>query len=189
MSITPARLVIALASAFATAVLVGARPATADSGVLPAIDHGRGCVVDPADSAVTLDSLRHRCSLDQQNAIFAAAGPGASPTGATDGWVVSPAAIHSIAPALWRGKTFYTGPDGGHLMNRVTGAGIEGFPAQVYVDSAITDGAPTWVLNYELSPIPQIYDEIREITPGVWFGYSWWRETSPPTLLLTFALA
>ncbi|MGW4371832.1 hypothetical protein ACWEKT_40075 [Nocardia takedensis] len=189
MRIIPARLIIALATALATALLVGARPAAADSGALPAIDYGGGCFVDPVDSAVTLNSLRSRCSLEQQNAIFSAAGPGASPSGATDGWVLSPAAIHSIAPGLWRGKTFYTGPEGGHLTNRVTGAGIEGFPAQVYLDAAITDGAPAWVLNYESSPIPQIYDEIREITPGVWFGYSWWRETSPPTLLLTFALA
>ncbi|WP_216908610.1 hypothetical protein [Nocardia noduli] len=45
------------------------------------------------------------------------------------------------------------------------------------------------MLNYDLSPVPQIYDEIREITPGVWFGDSWRRDTAPPTLLLTFALA
>jgi hypothetical protein len=103
--------------------------------------------------------------------------------------VIRPVDMQSWAPAVWIGKTFYTGPDGGYLQNRITGAGIEGWRADVYTAPAILDGRPTWALNYATSPTPQIYDEIREITPGVWFGYSWRRDTASPTMLLSFAIA
>ncbi|MFI9505697.1 hypothetical protein [Nocardia sp. NPDC052566] len=165
-------------------------PASADSGVTAAAaDYGGGCVLYPDDKAATLDSLRFRCSPEQQDAIFRDAPRGAVPMGVKDGWVTRPPNLQGIAPALWIGKTFYTGPDGGRLMNRVTGAGIEGFPADVYTAPALLDGRPTWALNYAPSIVPQVYDEIREITPGVWFGYSWWRGAIQTTLLLTFALA
>lgn len=172
-------------------ILLGTAPtASADSGVVPAAaDYGGGCVLYPDDRAATLDSLRFRCSAEQQDAIFRDAPRGNVPMGVKNGWVTRPPAIQGIAPALWIGKTFYTGPDGGRLMNRVTGAGIEAFPADVYTAPALTDGGPTWALNYAPSPIPQVYDEIREVTPGVWFGYSWWRGAVQTTLLLTFALA
>jgi hypothetical protein len=74
-------------------------------------------------------------------------------------------------------------------MNRVTGAGIQAWKANVYTAPAILDQQPAWALNYAPSPTPQVYDEIREITPGVWFGYSWWRGLVQTTMLLTFALA
>ncbi len=188
MSTNRARFLMALTAAFTTTFAIEAQLASADSGAVPAKDYGDGCVVDPADRSVTIDSLRSWCSLEQQTAIFSDASAGSVPRGVTNGWVVSPAAIHPIAPTFWTGKTFYTGSDGGYLMNQVTSAGFEGFRADVYTGPAITDGRPTWVLNYDSSPIPQIYDEIREITPGLWFGYSWRRDTAPPTLLLTFAL-
>ncbi|MGN2634745.1 hypothetical protein ACTD5D_00820 [Nocardia takedensis] len=184
-ALTMTGLLAAVSAVCATALPV----ASADSGVAPVIDYGGGCVVDPGDRAVTVNSLRSRCSLEQQNTIFSAASLGAVPDGVTSGWVTTPAYLQAVAPAIWTGKTFYTGPDGGYVMNRVTGAGIESFPADVYSGPAIRDGAPTWVLNYAPSPIPWVYDEIRQITPGVWFGYSWRRDTAPPTLMLTFALA
>ncbi|MGW4717426.1 hypothetical protein [Nocardia sp. NPDC004260] len=156
----------------------------------PAVaDYGGGCVLYPDDKAATLDSLRFRCSPEQQDAIFRAAPLGAVPVGVKSGWVTRPPVMQAIAPPLWIGKTFYTGPDGGFLMNRLTGAGFEAWGADVYVAPALTDGQPTWALNYAPSPTPQVYDEIREVTPGVWFGYSWWRGMFQTTLLLTFALA
>ncbi len=109
--------------------------------------------------------------------------------GVKNGWVVRPRDMQGPTSGLWIGKTFYTSPNGGYLMNRFTGAGIEGIRADVYTAPAILDGRPTWALNYAPSPTPQTYDEIREITPGVWFGYSWQRGTTPPTIQLTFALA
>ncbi|MEV0298816.1 hypothetical protein [Nocardia sp. NPDC050710] len=166
----------------------GIPAATADDHAA-ASDYGGGCVVDPGDRAATIDALRFRCSLEQQVAIFHAAPRGEVPMGTKNGWVISPGYLQSSAPAIWIGKTFYTGPDGGYVMNRITGAGIEGWQADVSAGPAIMDGAPAWVLNYAPSPTPQIHDEIREITPGVWFGFSWRRDTAPPTLLLSFALA
>ncbi|MFD0361951.1 hypothetical protein ACFQZZ_10900 [Nocardia sp. GCM10030253] len=163
--------------------------ATADSGVGGVSDYGGGCLLDPGNRAATIDSLRFRCSADQQDAIFNDAPRGAVPMGAKNGWVIRPVDMRSWTPAVWIGKTFYTSSDGGYLMNRITGAGIEGWRADVYSAPAILDGGPTWALNYAPSPTPQVYDEIREITPGVWFGYSWWRESASPRMMLSFALA
>ncbi|MEU4343609.1 hypothetical protein AB0H00_20465 [Nocardia sp. NPDC023852] len=164
--------------------------ASADPAITQAaVDYGDGCVLYPDDKAMTVDSLRFRCSADQQQLIFRDAPLGAVPMGRKDGWVTSPPVMEDIAPGLWLGKIFYTGPDGGYLTNRVTSAGIEAWQADVYSAPALTDGQPAWALDYSPSPTPPVYDEIREVTPGVWFGYSWWRGGLQTTRLLTFALA
>ena len=151
-------------------------------------DFGGGCVLYVNNPAATVDSLRNRCSPDQQDRIFAAAPRGDVPTGVTNGWVTRPPVMEVVAPPFWIGKTFYTGPDGGTLLNRITGANIPGWPAYVYSGPALTDQRPTWVLDYAPSITPQIRDEIREVTPNVWFGYSWWRGYFQTALLLTFVL-
>ncbi len=175
----------ALAFSLCVSSFISLPVAAADS----VTDYGGGCVLDRNNRAVTVDSLRFRCSDRQQDAIFRDAQRGAVPMGVKNGWVVRPRDMQGPTSGLWIGKTFYTGPNGGYLMNRFTGAGIEGIRADVYTAPAILDGRPTWALNYAPSPTPQTYDEIREITPGVWFGYSWQRGTTPPTIQLTFALA
>lgn len=151
-------------------------------------DYGGGCVLFANDRAATVDSLRFRCNPEQQDAIFRDA-PRRRAHGSQERLGGAPRGHAVVDPAVWIGKTFYTGPDGGYLMNRITGAGIEGWPANVYTAPAILDGQPTWALDYAPSPTPQVYDEIREVTPGVWFGYSWWREGGQNSLMLTFALA
>ncbi|MEV0250025.1 hypothetical protein AB0H76_25745 [Nocardia sp. NPDC050712] len=165
--------------------------AAADSGageVLPAVDYGAGCVLEPQDKAATVAALRFHCSAEQQDAIFRAAEAGAVPQGVKNGWVVRPAATSGTAAGAWIGKTFYTGPDGGWLMNRVTGAGVEAWRAEVYRAPGYLDGRETWALDYLPSPTPPVYDEIREVTPGVWYGYSWWRGALQTVLLLAFVL-
>ncbi len=96
-----------------------------DVETTPAVaDYGSGCVLYPDDKAATIDSLRFRCSAEQQDAIFRDAPLGAVPTGVKAGWVTRPPVMQAVAPPLWIGKTFYTGPDGVYLMNRLTGAGV-----------------------------------------------------------------
>ncbi|MEV6136579.1 hypothetical protein AB0L63_11060 [Nocardia sp. NPDC051990] len=184
---------------FPSLFLGAAAPAAADSGILDSevddsevidatVDYGDGCVLYPDNATATIESLRSRCSAEQQDAIFRDASRGEVPMGVTNGWVTRPPIMEAVAPALWIGKTFYTDPDGGFLVNRITSEGLEAWKADVYTAPAIMDGRPTWVLDYAPSPTPPVYDEIREVTPNVWFGYSWWRGHFQTTLLLTFAL-
>ncbi|UFS96895.1 hypothetical protein [Nocardia huaxiensis] len=151
-------------------------------------DYGGGCVLFTGNRAATIDSLRFRCAPWQQEAIYRDAPRGNVPMGVKDGWVASPPFWQAVAPAIWIGKTFYTGPDGGHLLNRITRAGIEGWPADVYTAPSVVDGGPAWALDYRPSPSPWLYDEIREVTPGVWFGYSFSREGGGVAQILTFIL-
>ncbi|WP_459548866.1 hypothetical protein [Nocardia sp. X0981] len=161
--------------------------ATTDSSA--ATDYGKGCVIDPASRAVTIDSLRRRCTVEQGKVIYTTARAGSVPSGAKNGWVTESSAIQPVTPPFWIGKTFDTGPDGGRLLNRVTRADIPGWPAYVYRGPSRIDGEPTWVLDYTPAVTPQVYDEIREVVPGVWFGYSWWRGEQQTPLLLSFVLA
>lgn len=172
---------------FSSLLLFASAAVSADSRT-ELTNYGAGCVLDPGNPAATIDALRFRCNVSQQDQIYRDAEAGAIASGLTNGWVTRPPQLEAAAPALWIGKVFRTGPDGGSLTNRVTGAGIEAFPATVVRAPSILDGRPTWALDYAPSPAPQAYDEIREITPGVWFGYSWWREGAWP-LLAAFVLA
>ncbi|MFI1916979.1 hypothetical protein [Nocardia sp. NPDC020380] len=152
-------------------------------------DYGGGCVLYTNNIAATVDSLRFRCDPGQQDALFRDAPRGDVPVGTMDGWVISPRDMQSWTPAVWIGKSFYTGPNGGYLLNRVTPAGIEAWPANVYSGPSVLDGQPAWILDYAPSPSPQLIDEIREITPGVWFGYSYQRGPGGYAYQLSFALA
>lgn len=183
----PAALTVTLTVLPAATAHAGPAPVTGHTPAAVA-DYGGGCVIDPADPARTVDSLRFRCGAAQAEEIYSGAEAGAVPTGVKNGWVTSTSVVNSIAPGLWIGKTFYTGPDGGRLMNRVTGAGIEGWPANVFRGPSRIDGETTWVLDYAPAVTPQVYDEIREVTPGVWLGYSWWRGALLTPMLLSFVL-
>ncbi|WP_327148799.1 hypothetical protein [Nocardia sp. NBC_01329] len=165
------------------------RAATAEADPEAAVDHGDGCVIDPAAPAVTIDSLRWNCTGLQHARIYRTAQAGSVPSGVMNGWVTSTSPIEPLVPAFWIGKAFDTGPDGGQLTNRITGADLEGWPANVYPAPSRVDGEKTWVLDYTPAITPQVYDEIREIVPGVWLGYSWWRSTRQTPVLLSFVLA
>ncbi|WP_433565908.1 hypothetical protein ACQP1O_12140 [Nocardia sp. CA-151230] len=127
--------------------------------------------------------------LEQLDAIYGDAPSGDVPVGTKDGWVAAPHEMQSWAPLLWIGKDFYTGPDGGYVMNRLTRAGMEAWPAIVYAGPSVMDGGETWILDYAPSPTPPVYDEIREVTPGVWLGYSWIRAGGEFIPQLSFVLA
>ncbi|MEC3914653.1 hypothetical protein [Nocardia sp. CDC160] len=152
-------------------------------------DNGNGCVLFSDNTSATVDSLRFRCAPSQLEDIYRNAPRGDVPIGAKDGWVAAPREMQSWAPLVWIGKDFYTGPSGGYLLNRLTAAGFEAWPATVFAGPSIVDGGPAWILDYAPSPTPSLYDEIREVTPGVWFGYSWNREGGGYTQQLSFILA
>ncbi|WP_326308533.1 hypothetical protein [Nocardia sp. CDC153] len=133
--------------------------------------------------------MRFRCAPSQLETIYRNAPRGDVPIGAKDGWVAAPREMQSWAPLLWIGKDFYTGPSGGYLLNRLTAAGFEAWPANVFAGPSVVDGGPAWILDYAPSPTPSLYDEIREVTPGVWFGYSWNREGGGYVQQLSFILA
>lgn len=175
------------AMALATGALVfgGAVSAVAEPAF---VDYGDGCVLYPTDKITTLDSLRTRCTAEQQDAIYAAADAGTAPSGPTRSWVLRPEIGSDLAPMVWTGRTYITGPDGGRLTNRLAN-GAEVWPADTSRAASITDGKPAWVANYTPSPTPQLYDELREVVPGVWLGYAWWRGAGTNMPLLSFALA
>lgn len=166
-------------------VLVMVVPVLAHAGP----DYGDGCVLFSDNTSATVGSLRFRCGPAQLQAIYRDAPRGDVPVGAKDGWVASPREMQSWTPLVWIGKDFYTGPAGGYLLNRITGAGIEAWPANVFAGPSVVDGGPAWILDYAPSPTPQLYDEIREVVPGVWFGYSWMRQGGGFAEQLSFILA
>ncbi|WP_458687922.1 hypothetical protein [Nocardia tengchongensis] len=153
------------------------------------MDYGSGCVLYSDNTSATVDSLRFRCDPGQLDVLYRDAPRGDVPVGAKDGWVAEPRGMQSWAPLVWIGKDFYGGPIGGYVQNRLTGAGLEAWPAYVYPGPSVVDGGPTWILDYAPSPTPNLYDEIREVTPGVWLGYSWMRQDGDYAQLLSFILA
>lgn len=120
--------------------------------------------------------------------MFRASPRGKVPSGPKNGWVTAPSAISASAgPVDWTGKDFHTGPNGGYLLNR-TNAG-EAWLANVYSAPSRMDGRPCWALNYAPSPTPTVYDELREVVPGVWLGYTLWPGVYNTPFQLGFVLA
>lgn len=148
---------------------------------------GGDCVLHPGNRGATIDSLRFHCSAAQQAAIYHASPRGAVPMGAKDGWVTTTSAVAPPLTHLWMGKTFRTDARGGSLLNRTSFGDI--WPAEVYPASSRFDGKPAWALNYAPSPTPTVYDEIREVTPGVWLGYTLWPGVYQTPFELSFILA
>lgn len=148
---------IVAAAAVAAAVALGmAAPAAAAP-----TSFGPGCVVDPANRAATLDSLRWGCSEAQYDALYSALPAGPAPAGVTDGF----ARNLPGAGLLWQGKVFTPGA----ATNRVAGA--LAFPAAVYPGPSLLDGRPAVVIDYPPgSPVGFIRDEVRQVLPGVWAG-------------------
>lgn len=173
-----------LVTAFGTVQASGATAAPT-----PPLKYGGGCILYPHNRAATVDSLRFRCNWAQQDRIYVRATAGAVPRGPKNGWVIRPPLLPEIASGIWMGKTFHTGPNGGFLMNQITGARIPAFGANVYRGPSRYDRKPAWVFNYMPSVIMPVYDEVREVSPGVWMGFSWWEGIFNQPQLLGFVLA
>jgi hypothetical protein len=67
----------------------------------------------------------------------------------------------------WQGKVFR---DDGTMINRVFGF-AKAIPADVSYGESLVDGKPALILNYSRSILwPNVRDEIREVSPGVYLG-------------------
>jgi hypothetical protein len=98
---------------------------------------------------------------------------------------------------VWDGKSFTAKSDTeGTGINRVQIPGVLGrqnlFPFATRFGASAIDGAPALVLDYDLSDNPayirKIHDEVREVSPGLFFGPAMWKAASGPTTVLWFAL-
>jgi hypothetical protein len=90
------------------------------------------------------------------------------------------------ARLFWQGKVFERGQT--TAVNRFFGIRI--VRGQVYQGPSWLDGAPSLILDY--SQTSRVYadnrDEIRQVAPGLFLGLMYDRTTSPPGLVMYFAL-
>jgi hypothetical protein len=98
---------------------------------------------------------------------------------------------------IWDGKTFTSSSDQeGVGINRIQVPGALGkqnlFPFKTHFGPSAIDGAPAFVLDYDLPENPpwirKIHDEVREVSPGLYFGPAMWKGAKGRVTLLWFAL-
>ncbi|MBP9088770.1 MAG: hypothetical protein KBG15_21785, partial [Kofleriaceae bacterium] len=103
----------------------------------------------------------------------------------------------SSSAFIWDGKTFAAGSDDeGTGINRLKVPGALGrqnlFPFNTHLGKSAIDGKRALVLDYDLDENPfwirKIHDEVRELTPGLFFGPAMWKGDQGPKTLLWFAL-
>lgn len=115
-------------------------------------------------------------------ALFAAGSPAAPPSGFVPGRAIkNPGSRRTVLNSqatrlVWQGKVFR---DDGTMINRVFGAG-RAIPADVYVGESLTDGGPALILDYSRSKLwPEVRDEIREVSPGLYLGVMYKGKANP----------
>jgi hypothetical protein len=128
----------------------------------------------------------------QLEALYRAAEVGCAPDGVTRGRAILNPGGRLTVPAsrvtrvLWQGKVF---TDDGMMVNRVLG--MRAVHARVYVGESWLDGRPAVVMDYAGTSrlFPNVRDEIREVSPGVWLGVMYVRKPHGPEQAMFFALA
>ncbi|HEX4612701.1 MAG TPA: hypothetical protein VH092_31185 [Urbifossiella sp.] len=139
----------------------------------------------------TLDDLV-RMDRAQLEAIYRAAEIGHTPAGVTRGRAIMNPGGRLTVPAsrvtrvLWQGKVF---TDDGMMVNRVLG--LRAVHARVYAGESWLDGRPAVVMDYAGTSrlFPDVRDEVREVSPGVWLGVMYVRKPAGPEQAMFFALA
>jgi hypothetical protein len=141
--------------------------------------------------AVTLDQLLQMSSLELES-IYRQGTAVAIPEGRIRGTaILSPGTrrtrtLSRGARLLWQGKVFEAGQ--ATAVNRFFGVRI--VRGQVYQGPSWLDGRPSLVLDY--SQTSRVYqnnrDEIRQVAPRLFLGLMYDRTTSPPGLVMYFAL-
>lgn len=139
----------------------------------------------------TLDQLvrMDRCELE---ALYRGAEMGSMPTGVTNGRAIRNPGSRLTVPSsrvihvLWQGKVF---KDNGMMVNRVLG--LRAVHARVYVGESWLDGRPSVVMDYAGASrlFPDVRDEVREVSPGVWLGVMYTRKPGGAEQTMFFALA
>jgi hypothetical protein len=142
-------------------------------------------------AVVTLDQLLGMSSAELDT-VYRQGASVAIPEGRIRGTaILSPGtrrtrALSRGARLMWQGKVFEPGQTS--AVNRFFGMRI--VRAQVYQGPSWLDGQPSLILDY--SQTSRVYennrDEIRQVAPGLWLGLMYDRTTSPPGLVMYFAL-
>jgi hypothetical protein len=144
-----------------------------------------------APAGVTLDQLL-AMSTAELDTVYRLGASVAIPEGRIRGTaILSPGtrrtrALSRGARLMWQGKVFEPGQTS--AVNRFFGMRL--VRAQVYQGPSWLDGQPSLILDY--SQTSRVYennrDEIRQVAPGLWLGLMYDRTTSPPGLVMYFAL-
>jgi len=144
-----------------------------------------------APAGVTLDQLLGM-STAELDAVYRQGASVAIPEGRIRGTaILSPGsrrtrALSRGARLMWQGKVFEPGQTS--AVNRFFGMRL--VRAQVYQGPSWLDGQASVILDY--SQTSRVYennrDEIRQVAPGLWLGLMYDRTTSPPGLVMYFAL-
>jgi hypothetical protein len=145
----------------------------------------------PVHGTVTLDQLQ-RMSAAEIEAVYCQGVATAIPAGRVRGTaLLSPGtrrgrAFSRGARLVWQGKVIEA--DETSAVNRFFGMRL--VRGQIYQGPSWLDGQPSLVLDY--SQTSRVYannrDEIRQVAPGLYLGLMYDRTTSPPGLVMYFAL-
>lgn len=123
--------------------------------------------------------------------LFSASQPGDIPDGPANGTaIIAPGTTYSAEIAefinhfAWQGKTFDAAS--GTLRNRILPLGINAILAKVYKGTSWFDKKDCIVLDYSDTSLVAhwIRDEIRIISPGLYLGIVYWKNSK----LINFAV-
>jgi hypothetical protein len=139
----------------------------------------------------TLDQLV-RMDREQLESLYRGVDMGQAPSGVTNGRAIrNPGSrltvpVSRVVRVLWQGKVF---TDDGMMVNRVLG--LRAVHARVYVGESWLDGRPSVILDYAGTSrlFPDVRDEVREVSPGVWLGVMYTRKPGGAEQTMFFALA
>jgi hypothetical protein len=129
-----------------------------------------------------------RATLD---ALFAGGTVGDLPIGFLPGRVIPDPGSNATARKsrrlrpVWQGKVFH---GDGTVHNRVFG--LTAVPMRVYHGESWHDGGPALVVDYAESwrMFRGVRDEMREVSPGLYLGYTYVRKPAGPELAMMFTL-
>lgn len=166
---------------------MGSGAATADSE-----QPDGACRIDPANPAVTVDSLRFHCTIRQADALFAASAPGRAPTGRQRLWILPHVHVVGLPVPYSMGSIWATAEsvlgDGLTFDNGWVKKDYRPPFAAMSIGGALRSGAsdfdhrPAWTVDYPADTLglPISSHELREISPGVWIGWSYFLQKWNP---------